>query len=148
MKQITKPDIDKVVIYCCKKLRLQPVKVKIIEESFWTARFNCDDKYSVEFNPYKLMEASLKDFSETFGYKFTKKSEAIFFVIAHEMGHYLQHERYYFWLSNYMGEVEKYLSSYKRFSYKKYNSLKVEANANRIALALLRTAKKEKFKFN
>ena len=79
-------------------------------------------------------------------YKFKNNKELIFFVIAHELGHYLQYSRYKKWMLVHLNEVEEYLSIFKKFNHIKYNKFKLEHNANKIAMILLKRAKRKGFK--
>jgi len=149
---MNRQDITKIVKFCCKKLRLPIPKINIIDEGMWVGTFRFTERGTIELDFFAdRIAKTTKEWAYESVWKFldytpTKKWEYGFLIIAHELSHYMQYSRHYCWLSKYMREVEKYMNSYKRFSLKKYQNLKAEANANKVALLLLKRAKKEGFK--
>lgn len=151
---MTRQNIQKVLKYCCKQLDLPIPKIKIEDEGFWLAsfRYQTDGKVELSFNTERMTRTTKKMAYDAIwkymNYKPKFKWEYSFYVIAHELGHYLQYDRHTKWLFCYEPQVEKYIQSYKRFSLKEYHSLKLEANANKIALILLKRAKRAGFRLD
>lgn len=144
-----KQDIERIIKFCCKELDLPVIKIKITEETYWIGSFTFGEGVRLEFNLERLGCVSAKDnkhLIKLLNYKFRNNKEMVFFVIAHELGHYLQYSRHKKWMLFYLDEVEKYLYKLKRFNHIKYNRFKLERNANKIALILLKRAKKKGFK--
>lgn len=69
--------------------------------------------------------------------KFENRKGKLFFVVAHEIAHYLQHSKYPKWKYNALNNVS-YLefSKSNKISLKDYRLLGLEKNADRIALIL------------
>lgn len=148
---MNRQEINKIVKYCCKELNLPIPKVTIFEDDWRLAIFHYNHgKITLEFNTEKIARASIQEAYESIwkyiNYKPRYKWEYKFFIVAHELGHYLQYERHAWWLLEYAKEFEKYMTSFKKFSLKKYHNLKIESNANKIAMILLKRAKKKGFK--
>lgn len=147
---MTKIEIESIVRFCCKELNLPLPKIKILKEGFGVGSCSFENGIcTVAFIPDRMNKD--KAWQDESIWKFMKYTprlqwEYSFFIVAHELGHYLQYKRHWMWLATYSKEVETYLRKYKKFSLQKYNQFKIEANANKIALILLKRAKKAKFK--
>ena len=82
-----------------------------------------------------------QDWNEVFDYingKFESREGKLFFIIAHEIAHYLQYSKYPKWKTNALALNHNELMELKfkgrRIRNERYRKLRIEANADRIAL--------------
>ena len=88
-----------------------------------------------------LNEAILNDVVDNIDYKFNRMEDKLFFVVAHEIGHYLQYAKYLRWYAR-NSENRKVELAFCN-SQKSYRKIKLERFADKLAIGIYKRLKKE-----
>jgi hypothetical protein len=72
--------------------------------------------------------------------RFKNRFEKLTFVVAHEIGHYMQDKKFPTWYSKYAGDRD-YKLKCEKMDCKKYRKLKLERYADRIAVGICKRLK-------
>jgi hypothetical protein len=145
--------VEKICEYCCNKLDLPKIRIKILDDGIWAGSFahNGNDFY-IEIFLARILNTSIKEANELiwdfYKYKPKYKWEYLFYTIAHEIGHYNQYINRPKWLAKEALKINKYINQIGKMniSIKKYRSYSIEKDADNTAIKLLKQARKEKFK--
>lgn len=117
-----------------KYLKLKPIPLKF-EIGYDSCCFNSEE-ISLTFGCEYLIDDTTR-WDTVFNYlnrEFKIRNDKLFFIVCHEIAHYLQFSKYPKWQ-----DVNAQIYLYERrkgLSHKQYRNLKLEKNADRIALIL------------
>jgi len=124
----------------CKRLNLQPIKVKFNSNGDIAFALNLNNQHRyITIETYTILnDTKINNNVYAFKkFKLNSISKRIKFIIYHEIGHYLQFSHHRTW---YIRELVKdeYILSSNTLGQVKYRQLKSESIADRIALYLLK----------
>lgn len=118
-------------------LKLKPIPIKFLHD-YDNCGYHYDDK-CLQFG-YNFLIKSEKNWNNVFDYvkgKFRTRNEKLLFILAHETAHNLQHTRHIKWTSPRSNDRKVF----NMFSSdpKKYRQLRIEVNADKIALIVCKS---------
>jgi hypothetical protein len=131
------------------KMKLKPIKI-IYDPDYDNCHFSYHNKgkHSLVFGLKMLClpegkKCLDKDVFKYINYKFTTEKEKLFFVLAHEIGHYIQYERHTKWVTRLKWSI---MPMFLFNSPEMYRKHPVESNADKLAIGICKQFKIGKIK--